>query len=1008
MTESPSEAILRVYEVWAATLSGRCSWKGAAAGLCGDRTVKTMPNTAPHLRKRSQVDSPMPHVCGHNMCSSGQLARVRGGNPRPGLCNGRSIARLAGSLLVILILPLLLCGRGVQAQEEDPRLRQVIEEMSVEERVGQLFFVTFMGADTGPDSDIARLVEEYKVGGVLLSPNNGNFTNAPDAPTQVAKLSGQLQSLALADAGSGVPLFIALQADGDGAPTTWLRAGMTAVPSPLALGATWQPTNAEIVGQIVGRELAAVGVNLLLGPPLDVLLTPRPGQPGDLKTRSFGGSPYWVGQMGRAYIQGIHEGSEERVATVAKHFPGHGSSDRSPDEEAATVEKSLDEMLRADLVPFLKVTDVSDKEQAGITDALMTSHLRYRGFQGPTRTGSPPLSFDPGGLKVVMGLLQLASWHQRGLLVSESLGVPAVRRHFSPGLDSFPHKEIAQKALLAGNDLLLVSRFALQDGDWPAQFDNVTSAIAFFREKYQSDDTFQARVDEALSRILRLKMKLYPSFQPSLVKVDPAAVEALVAQPKAKSQVAAIAQSAVAVVAPSLQELADRLPATPRTEDSILIFTDARLYSDCLDCGSNQLLSETAIEEAILRLYGLDVTGQIDPGNVHSFTYQDLKALARLPGNEGEAVPTPTPALSDEERQRLEDLLEQADWILFAMQDIDPETEPASDALRIFLKERFRSLADKKAIVLAYGAPYYLDATEISKLTAYYAIFSKTPASVEASVRALFQEFVPTRALPVSVPSITYDLSSQLQPDPTQVLRIARSDSEETTINIGQEFVVQTSIILDRNGHPVPDGTKVTLWLTDPTDSTYRNLKEVRTVGGAAQTKLLAERVGAVEISAEAGEAQTAESLALTIKGEEGPPTATPEPPTITPTIEPTNTPVPLTPMPESAEPPPPAPQPVGWGSLALSVLGMFFAGVLATTAANARDRVLSQTIRLFLLCLAAGLGGYVVVGLQWIQVEKLPGLSAFPPQWQTPMITTLLALAPLVWVVWDRRQREL
>ncbi|MFQ5593352.1 MAG: glycoside hydrolase family 3 N-terminal domain-containing protein [Anaerolineae bacterium] len=942
------------------------------------------------------------------MYSFGQIDRVRGGSLSLRLRTGRWIARLAGSLLLILFLPLLMCGRGVQAQEEDPRVNQVIEKMSVEERVGQLFLVTFVGADAGPDSDITRLIEEYKVGGVLVSPGNGNFTNAPDAPIQVAKLSEQLQSLALADEGSGVPLFIAIESDGDGAPATWLRAGMTAVPSPLALGATWLPANAEVVGQIVGGELSAVGVNLLLGPPLDVLLTPRPGQPGDLKTRSFGGSPFWVGQMGRAYIQGVHEGSAGRVATVAKHFPGHGSSDRSPDEEAATVEKPLDEMLRTDLVPFLTVTNVSDNEQTGMTDALTTSHLRYRGFQGPTRTGSPPLSFDPGGLKVVMDLPQLEPWRERGLLVSESLGVPAVRRHFSPELDSFPHKEIAQKALLAGNDLLLVSRFALQDDDWPSQFDNITSAIAFFREKYESDDTFQARVDEALSRILRLKLKLYPSFHPNVVKADPAAVSELVAQPKAKSQVAAIAQSAVAVVAPSLQELADRLPAAPRFEDSILIFTETRLDSDCPDCESYQLLSETAIEEAILRLYGPDATGQIDPDNVHSFTYQDLKALASLPGHEEEAVPTPTPTLSDEDRQRLEGLLEEADWILFAMHDIDPEMEPASDALRIFLKEQFSSLADKKAIVLAYGAPYYLDATEISKLTAYYAIFSKIPASIEGSVRALFQEFTPTRALPVSVPSITYDLTVQLEPDPAQVLTVDRVDTEDTIVNVGQEFEIQTSPILDRNGHPVPDGTKVTLWLTDPTDSTYRNLKEIRTIGGVARAKLLAERAGAVEISAEAGEAQTTESLALTVKGEEEPPTATSEPPTITPTLEPTNTPVPPSPVPQIIEPEPPAPPPVGWGSLGLSVLGMFIAGILAMILANSADRALAQTTRLFMLCLAAGLGGYVIVGLKWLQIENLPGLSAFPRQWQTPMVTTLLALTPLIWVVWDRRQREL
>lgn len=910
-------------------------------------------------------------------------------------------------LTALLFAPLLV--RTVQAQEEESgqqeasRIEQIIEGMSIEERVGQLFLVTYRGVDTGPGSDIARLIQEYKVGGVLLSPGNENFKNESGAPRQVARLSVRLQSLALSDAGPGIPLFIAIEADGDGAPTTWLRGGMTAIPSPLALGATWDPAKAEAVGQIVGRELAAVGINLLLGPPLDVLLMPRPGQPGDLKTRSFGGSPYWVGRMGQAYIQGVHQGSTGRVATVAKHFPGHGSSDRSPDEEAATVEKSLEEMVRTDLLPFLEVTDTSSEEEAGITDALMTSHLRYRGFQGPTRPGSPPLSFDPGGLKVVMDLPQLAPWRETGLLVSDSLGVPAVRRHFNPALESFPHKEIAQKALLAGNDLLLVSRFALQDDDWPAQFDNVTSAIQFFREKYESDNTFQMLVDEALRRILGLKLKLYPRFDLDSVAVDPALVEGSVAQPEAKSQVAAIAQSAVSVVAPGLQELQDRLPRAPRSGESILIFTDSRLYADCAKCEPFQLISETAIEDTILRLYGPEGTGQIEPDNVHSFTYEHLKALLTPPEEEGQTTDTEPPLLTEEERTQLEELIQQANWILFAMQDIDPAAAPASDALRIFLKERSSELADKKVIVMAYGAPYYLDATEISKLTAYYAIFSKIPASIEASVRTLFQEFAPTRALPVSVPGITYDLNTQLQPDPAQELTVSRVDAEETTLNIGDEYQIQTSIIKDRNGHPVPDGTKVTFLFTDPTDPTYLNFQEVMTFDGVAVKTLIADRAGALEIRAKAGEAQTKEPLALTIKGEAEPPTATVELPTPTATLGPTGTPTP-TPTPESAGLPPTTGA-VGWGSLVLSMVGMLIAGVIVISVDHGADQSLSQVMRLFLLSWVAGLSGYVIVGLQWLQVQMLPGLSRLPSEWQTPLLSTLFAFVPLLWAMWDRRQ---
>ena len=56
--------------------------------------------------------------------------------------------------------------------------------------------------------------------------------------------------------------------------------------------------------------------------------------------------------MGQAYIQGVHEGSQGMVATVAKHFPGHGGSDRLPDKEVSTVDKSLRELRRIELPPF--------------------------------------------------------------------------------------------------------------------------------------------------------------------------------------------------------------------------------------------------------------------------------------------------------------------------------------------------------------------------------------------------------------------------------------------------------------------------------------------------------------------------------------------------------------------------------------------------------------------------------------------------------------------------------
>ena len=120
---------------------------------------------------------------------------------------------------------------------------------------------------------------------------------------------------------NAVPLFVALDHEGDGHPYTRITRGVAPIPSQMAIGATWDTAKAEAIGRIVGGELAAMGVNMLLGPSVDVLNDPRPTGRGDIGIRVFGGDPYWVGQMGRAYIRGVHQGSNGRY-TIGGCRPG--------------------------------------------------------------------------------------------------------------------------------------------------------------------------------------------------------------------------------------------------------------------------------------------------------------------------------------------------------------------------------------------------------------------------------------------------------------------------------------------------------------------------------------------------------------------------------------------------------------------------------------------------------------------------------------------------------------
>jgi len=928
------------------------------------------------------------------MCSVGACPRRSAKKMNEKLHRGVSIAIL-GALALSLFLPL-------SARSQGDFVEGLMERMSVEEKVGQLFLVTFMGSEVGPDSDIAQLVAEYKVGGVVLLASNGNFTNDEDTPQQVLRLANGLQELASSSAGENyIPLFIAVEHEGDGYPYTPLRGGMTALPNRMALGATWSGENAETVGEIAGRELAALGVNMLFGPSLDVLNNPRPTLQGELGTRTFGGDPYWVGKLGQAYIRGVHRGSEGKVATVAKHFPGYGDSDRSPDEEVATINKSLQELRRIELPPFFAVTKAGE-DPLGVTDALMTSHIRYRGFQGNIRQLTRPISFDAQGLGALMALPEFESWRgEGGLIVSGALGVPAVRRYYDPQLQSFPCKRIAQEALLAGNDLLVLSHFALTD-DWSEQFGNIKATIEFFREKYEGDPNFQARVDEALRRILTLKHRLYPRFDLGAVQVE---ASKLAEVGQGSEEVFKIAREAITLIYPGPEELADRLPSPPLADEDVLIFTDAREGRDRSDRPSFPLIEPDALEKTIVQLYRPEATGQVDPSRIHSLTFGQLKSFLASEG-EGE----------------IEGLIEEADWIIFAMLNVDPQAHPQSDAVKAFLRERADALRGKKVMVLVYGAPYYLDTTEVSKLTAYFGVYSKVHPFSEASVRVLFQEFTPAGAPPVSVEGINYDLITRMEPDPEQIVQVMLAgippEGEGTPtpvdVNVGDTLRLKTGVIVDRNGHPVPDGTPVTFRFFYPAESLALPRQEVTTVDGMAGASIVLEREGQLEITAASSSARKSTTLVVTIKGGEPvtfatvvpTPTFTPTP-TVIPTSTPTSTPLPptltptLTPTPVAVLPEKGVERRLGGGDLLLSLLSISLVGGAGYVVQ--RKQCPSTRLRTSLMSLVWGLVGYNLYGLGLPRVELFQRL---PKRWGAPLICLAFATGyTLTEVIRERRK---
>jgi beta-N-acetylhexosaminidase len=220
----------------------------------------------------------------------------------------------------------------------------------------------------------------------------------------------------------------------------------------------------------------------------------------------------------------VHSGSGGRLA-VAKHFPGHGSSDRLPEEEVATVPKSLDQLESIDLAPIYSVTgNASTPEE--ITDALLVSHIRYQGLQGNIRATTRPVSLDPQALGLLMELEPLATWRQSGgVMVSDDLGNQAIRRFYDLTSQTFDPRRVAVNAFLAGNDLLYFSDFSSSTETDP--FTSATRTLEFFTQKYREDPSFAGRVDESVLRILNLKLRLYANFTLGNVLSNPGPLDEL-------------------------------------------------------------------------------------------------------------------------------------------------------------------------------------------------------------------------------------------------------------------------------------------------------------------------------------------------------------------------------------------------------------------------------------------------------------------------------------------------
>ncbi len=372
-------------------------------------------------------------------------------------------------LALALVLPALLCPRSLTAQSKPASRRErdaakwarkTLKKMSLDEKIGQLFLVSYFGGFTSTESEeyrnLLQHIERHRVGGFAVRTRSAavGFSRSQVYPTAV--LANQLQRR------SKFPLLVA--ADFERGTAMRLEEG-TSFPHAMAVAATGDPRDAYTMGRITAIEARSAGVHWLFAPVADV--NNNPDNP-IINTRSFGEDPRRVSDFVAAFTRGVEE---HGALSTAKHFPGHGDTATDSHISLPAIRADRARLDAVELPPFQAALAAGAR-------AVMTGHLAVTALEPDENV---PATLSP---PVLTGLLRQTLAFD-GIVVTDALDMGGITVRSSPG-------EVAVRSILAGADMLLVS---------PA----TDAAFNFLKEAVQSGRLPLQRVEQSVARILRAK-----------------------------------------------------------------------------------------------------------------------------------------------------------------------------------------------------------------------------------------------------------------------------------------------------------------------------------------------------------------------------------------------------------------------------------------------------------------------------------------------------------------------
>ncbi|MEH3001373.1 glycoside hydrolase family 3 protein [Bacillus pumilus] len=590
-----------------------------------------------------------------------------------------------------------------------PTAKQMVQDMSLDEKIGQMLMPDFRNWQTKDESaptgltkmnkEVSHLVEKYHLGGVILFAENIVDTK------QTVKLTHEFQK-----ASPNIPLLISI--DQEGGIVTRLQKG-THFPGNMSIGASRSKKNAYDTGKIIGKELNALGINTNFSPVLDVNNNPNNPVIG---VRSFSSDPALVTRLGLQTMKGLQK---EKTISTLKHFPGHGDTAVDSHYGLPLVEHDLDRLKKVELYPFQQAINAG-------ADMVMTAHIQFPAIDHTTykskKDGEDIMVPATLSKKVITHLLKEEMGFQ-GVVVTDALNMKAIA-------DNFGQEEAVVMAIKAGVDIALMPA-PVTSLKTEKNLENVFNAV---KKAIVKKEIPMSQINQSVEKILQLKIKrgIISSKKPITLEKKIKKATQVVGKKSHRKAEQKMAREGITL----LKNNEKTLPFKPKKNNKILVMAPYEDQTKAMSVTIDSLIKQKKIK----------------PVRIQSYAFADktfTKETAKLIQDAdyvitGSYVVQNDPAVND---GVIDDNVQ------------DPK-KWATAFPRAVMKET--AAQNKKMVIMSLRNPY--DAANFEEADALLAVYGFKGYSngqfnqpnIPAGLKVIFGAASPKGKLPVDIPSVTH------------------------------------------------------------------------------------------------------------------------------------------------------------------------------------------------------------------------------------------------------------